>query len=92
MPGKIILGVTSNYIDSRYDLRRDTFEYTLLIGNITKGNTHVLIFSRHQEEQMSLLLECKKINVLFKSKPCINPTEGHESSRNTVVVFERKSK
>ena len=90
MPGEICLRYVGHFVQHRYNQTEQRYEYYAYDKYLQKGNTYVLVFSRNQTQQLDAILNWDKINILFKSKPCINPRPGHGLSRNTVVVFEKK--
>jgi hypothetical protein len=90
MPGNIILGRVYEFFSAKYHHQRGGFTISILADKIKSKDTYVLIFSRQQKGFLQALLDYPNIKILFKSKPCINPKPDHRTSRNTVVVFERK--
>ena len=90
MPGEICLRTVGHFVN--YNWTGNTYKFYTSDTSLQKGNTYVLVFSVGQKEQLDLILNWDKIDILFISRPCINPRPGHGTSRNTIVVFEKKDK
>jgi hypothetical protein len=54
-------------------------------------NVYISVFANDQADRLAALKTDKDINILYESRPAINRSWGHTSSRNTVVVYELAS-
>lgn len=99
MPGKLIsvvvsqiIGYKSNWpvVPSKTEcfIREDAAVWT----KRRPWHVYVAIFGPTQQEQLNVLKNWKRANILYISKPAVNKNHGHGFlPRNTLVIFELKN-